>query len=184
MRNFATAIVILAALPSAGCSKPVDLKQSLQITDVAGGYHDAGVVNGKNKLVPSITFRLKKPAGVDVTPLSLNVAFKQLPEAGAGPAVPPASSAETDWDEKFVQSVPFDGDQTKPLFEHLNTWDGIAPLTFMTEPGYTADPPQSRADILKHRLFRDVRVHIFAKHSASQWVEIGAFDIPRQLLTQ
>ncbi len=171
MRNFATAVVILAALLAGRCSKPVDLKQSLQVIDLAGGYHDAGVVNGKNKLVPSVTFRLKKPSGVDVTPLSLNVAFKQLPEAGAGPAVPPASSAETDWDEKFVQSVPFDGDQTKPL-------------TFMSEPGYTADPPQSRADILKHRLFRDVRVHIFAKHSASQWVEIGAFDVPRQLLTQ
>jgi hypothetical protein len=70
-----------------------------------------------------------------------------------------------------VQSVEFQGNST-------------APLTFQTDAGYTADPPQTRADILKHRLFRDVRVHIFAKHSASQWVEIASFDIPRQLLAQ
>ena len=48
--------------------------------------------------------------------------------------------------------------------------------------GYTGDPPQSRADMLKNRYFQDVRVHVFAKHSASQWVEIATLDIPRQLL--
>jgi hypothetical protein len=171
MRHFARAVLagLLVGLPAAGCSKPVDLKQALQVTDVVTGYHDAGVVAGKNKLVPSITFRLKKQTSNSLRPLSINVAFKQLPEAGA--AVPPGSPPETDWDEKFVQSVPFENDQT-------------APLTFMTEPGYTADPPQTRADILKHRLFRDVRVHIFAKHSASQWVEIASYDVPRQLLAR
>lgn len=170
MRHLARAVLVglLAGLP-AGCSKPVDLKQALQVTDVVTGYHDAGVVAGKNKLVPSITFRLKKQTGDSLRPLSINVAFKQLPEAGA--TVPPGSPAETDWDEKFVQSVPFENDQT-------------APLTFQTEPGYTAEPPQTRADILKHRLFRDVRVHIFAKHSASQWVEIASYDVPRQLLAR
>jgi hypothetical protein len=169
MRTFAPAIVAVLGTLLASCSKPVDLKQSLQVTDVVSGYHDAGVVDGKNKLVPSITFRLKKAADVDLRPLSLNVAFKKLPPAGT--AAPAGSPAETDWDEKFVQSVPFEGDGTKPL-------------TFRTEPGYTADPPQTRADILQHRLFQDVRVHVFAKHSASQWVEIASFDIPRQLLTQ
>ena len=49
---------------------------------------------------------------------------------------------------------------------------------------YTGDPPQSRADILTHTMFQDVRVHLFAKHSATQWVEIGTFDIPRKVLAQ
>ncbi|HYT64840.1 MAG TPA: hypothetical protein VEL51_00365 [Vicinamibacterales bacterium] len=172
MRYLARAVlvlVVLGGLLSAGCSKPVDLKQALQVTDVITGYHDAGVVAGKNKIVPSITFRLKKQPDTSVRPLSLNVAFKKLPPAGT--AIPPGSPTETDWDEKFVQSVPFQGDQT-------------GAMTFQGEAGYTAEPPQTRADILKHRLFQDVRVHIFAKHSASQWVEIASFDIPRQLLTQ
>ncbi len=163
------AFVIPAGLLAAGCSKPVDLKQALQVTDVITGYHDAGVVGGKNKIVPSITFRLKKNTSDSLRPLSLNVAFKQLPAAGT--AVPPGSPAENDWDERFVQSVPFDDNATQTL-------------TFRSEPGYTADPPQTRADILQHRLFQDVRIHIFAKHSASQWVEIASFDVPRQLLAQ
>jgi len=163
------AFVLPAGLLAAGCSKPVDLKQALQVTDVATGYHDAGVVEGKNKIVPSITFRLKKNTSDSLRPLSLNVAFKKLPAPGT--AVPPGSPAETDWDEKFVQSVPFDDNQTKTL-------------TFRSEPGFTAEPPQTRADILQHRLFQDVRIHIFAKHSASQWVEIASFDVPRQLLAQ
>lgn len=163
------AFILPAGLLAAGCSKPVDLKQALQVTDVVTGYHDAGVVGGKNKIVPSITFRLKKNTSDSLRPLSLNIAFKQLPAAGT--AVPPGSPAENDWDEHYVQSVPFEGNETKVL-------------TFRSEPGYTADPPQTRADILQHRLFQDVRIHIFAKHSASQWVEIASFDVPRQLLAQ
>ena len=31
----------------------------LQVQDVSTGWFDAGIVNGQNKLVPSITFRLK-----------------------------------------------------------------------------------------------------------------------------
>jgi hypothetical protein len=161
-------VVVLAVL-TAGCGRPVDLKQVLQVTELTGGYHDAGIVDGRNKLVPSLTFRLKKSTDNDLRPLSLNVVFKQLPKAGTN--VPPGSPTESDWDEVFVQNVAFDGSQT-------------APLTIQTKAGYTGDPPQSRADILKHSAFQDVRVHVFAKHSATQWVEIGSFDIPRQVLAQ
>jgi len=147
----------------------VDLKQALKISDQVTGYHDAGVVDGRNKIVPTVTFRLTKNTTDSLRPLSLNVAFKKLPPAGT--AVAPGSPAEEDWDEKYVQSVPFDGNQT-------------APLTFQASAGFTADPPQTRADMLKNKFFQDVRVHVFAKHSASQWVEIASFDVPRQLLAQ
>jgi hypothetical protein len=167
MRTFA-AIVLLAVLAT-GCGRPVDLKQVLQMTDVSGGYRDAGIVDGKNKLIPSITLRLKKSTEDSIRPLSLNVVFKRLPRAGT--AIPPGSPAEEDWDETYVQNVSFEGNQT-------------APLTIRTKAGFTGDPPQSRADMLKNSLFQDVRAHIFAKHSASQWVEIGTFDIPRQVLAQ
>ncbi len=158
---------VLLAVLVAGCSPPIDLKQVLQVTDIVGGYHDAGIVDGRNKLVPSVTFRIRKSIDGDIRPLSLNVVFKKLPRPGV--AVPPGSSGEEDWDEVFVQNVPFNGNET-------------APLTVQTKAGYTGDPPQSRAEILKHSQFQDVRAHIFAKHSASQWVEIGTYDIPRQVL--
>jgi len=161
---------IAAALPLlAGCSKPVDLKQVLQVTDVSGGYYDAGIVEGRNKIVPSISFRIKKSTDDGLRPLSVNIVFKQLPKPGT--ATPPGQPVENDFDEVFKQSVPFGGNETEVL-------------TVRATAGYTGDPPQSRADMLKHSLFQDMRVHVFAKHSASQWVEIGAFDLPRQVLAQ
>src|SRR5678816_2799650 len=119
MRKLAPALLL--AVLTAGCAKPIDLKQVLQLTDLAGGYHDAGIIDGRNKLTPSISFRLKKSTADSIRPLSLNVVFKQRPPAGA--AVPPGSPAEADWDETYVQSVPFEGNQT-------------AILTIQTKAGY------------------------------------------------
>jgi hypothetical protein len=172
MRRQPIALVLgLALLPAAlaGCGKPVDLKQVLQVTDISGGYHDAGIVEGRNKIVPSITFRVKKSTQDSLVPLSLNIAFKQLPKPGT--SVPPGQPAENDFDEVYKQSVPFKDDATDLL-------------TVRSTAGYTGDPPQSRADLLKHSQFQDMRVHIFAKHSSSQWVEVAQFDLPRQILPQ
>jgi hypothetical protein len=162
MKAVAAASLILLAGLAAGCSKPVDLKQTLTITDTSAGYFDAGIVDGRNKLVPSVTFKLHKSIDDDLRPLSLNVAFKRL----SGPG-----GAEEEFDESFIQGVTFTGNQT-------------APITVRPRAGYTGDPPQSRADMLKNSQFRDMRVHIFAKHGSAQWVEIGTADLPRQLIVQ
>src|SRR5262245_50219305 len=162
-------VVVLPLLAAGGCSKPADLKQVLQVTDMSGGYHDAGIVDGRNKIVPSVTFRIKKSTDDSLRPLSVNIVFKQLPKPGT--AIPPGQPAENDFDEVFKQSVPFSGNQTDLL-------------TIRAGAGYTGDPPQSRADLLKHSQFQDMRVHLFAKHSSSQWVEIAQFDLPSHILTQ
>jgi hypothetical protein len=154
--------IVLAACAAAACSKPVDLKQTLTITDVHAGYFDAGIVDGRNKLVPSSTFKLRKSIEDDLRPLSLNVAFKRLGGAGG---------AEEDFDESFIQGITFNGNET-------------APITVRPKAGYTGDPPQSRADMLKNSQFRDIRVHVFAKHGSAQWTEIGTIDLPRQLIVQ
>src|SRR6185436_12537442 len=152
------ALVPLVVLLAAGCGKPVDLKQAIQVSDLATGWYDAGIVDGKNKLVPSVSFRLKKPADASVS-LSLNVVFK-------------ADGAAEDWDDVFVQRVEFvDGSQT-------------APLVVRPEKGYTGEPPQSRSEMLQNSQFRDLNVQIFAKQSSTQWIELQQVKIARQLLTQ
>jgi hypothetical protein len=167
--RIAAPVLLVALLTPAGCSKPVDLKQALSVTDVTAGYHDGGIVDGRNKIIPSVSFRLKKSVDDSLRPLSLNLMFKKLPPAGITPA--PGSPTEEDWDDVFIESVPFEGNQT-------------ALLAYQPKAGYTGDPPQSRADILKNSHFQDVRVHVFVKYAASQWVEIGQYDIPRQILPQ
>ncbi len=150
--------LVCLALVVAGCTQPVDLKQALQVTDVSTGWQDAGIVDGRNKVVPSVTFKLKKTSGADVPWVALNGVFSA------------ADGQPSDLDEDiYVQRVDFAGDETPPI-----------PIVGTT--GYTGDPPQSRADLLKHTMFRDMKVKIFVKQSSAQWVELAETPIARQLL--
>ena len=149
---------VLFAVLGSSCGPKVDLKQSLQVTDVSSGWFDAGIQNGKNKLVPSVTFKLKKTVGANLSSVSLNVAFI-------------FAGAQEHTDDVYVQSVAFEGDETKPV-------------VVRTQWGYTGDPPQTRAEMLQNSHFRDMEVDVFAKQSSSQWIELKRVPITRQLLTQ
>jgi len=159
------ACLLVAVLSAAiACNRSLDVKQAIEVTDTSSGWFDAGIVDGKNKVVPSVTFRLKKKPETDLAGISLNVVFRH-------PA-PPGANLEEDWDEVFIQRADFkNANETEPL-------------TVRPEKGYTGDPPQSRLDILKHSQFRDVRARIFAKYTSSQWVEIGTVDVQRQLIVR
>jgi hypothetical protein len=156
-RSALVAFGLLATL-SSSCGPKVDLKQALEVTDTSSGWFDAGIQNGKNKLVPSVTFKLKKKPGTNLSSVSLNVAFIFV-------------GSQDHQDDVYVQSVPFEGDETKPI-------------VVRTQWGYTGDPPQTRAEMLKNSQFRDMEVDIFAKQSSSQWIELQRVPITRQLLTQ
>ena len=157
-RHVLAAILCAAFLAAAACGPDVDLKQALQVTDESSGWFDAGIQDGKNKLVPNVTFSLRKTGNVAINSLSLNVVFRFVGE-------------EEHQDDVFVQRVDCNGAQT-------------ASIPIRSKWGYTGDAPQSRADMLKHSRFRDVEAQIFAKHGAGQWVELRRVKIERQLLTQ
>ena len=154
----AYAALSLLALLLPACASTVDLKQALQVTDVSTGWYDAGVVEGKNKLVPSVTFKLRKPADVKLSSASLNVVFRK--------------DTGEEHDDVFVQRVEFANDtETQPIVVRAAT-------------GYTGEPPQSRADMLKNSGFRDMDAEIFARQSSSQWVSLHKVRVTRELLTR
>jgi hypothetical protein len=153
--------VVGVALAPAACQKPVDLRQAVHIEELTGGWYDAGIVEGSNKLVPSVTFTIRRTPGLDVSPLQLNVVFKRI-----------VDRAEEDWDEFYVQRVDFPNNAENTT------------LTVRPAAGYKGDSGQSRAEMLKNSQFRDVRAIIFAKHSSANWVELARHDIPRQILTK
>lgn len=160
----ARVLLIVGALAASACTDPVDLKQALEVGDTSSGWYDAGIVDGKNKLVPSVTFRLRKRQDVDFTSVSLNVVFRKVPL--------PGTNVEEDFQDVFLQNVQFsEGNQT-PL------------LVVRAENGYTGEPPQTRLEMLQNSQFRDARSRIFVKHSGSQWIELAAVDVQRQLLTR
>jgi hypothetical protein len=160
----ACSLLSIVLVGASACSKPVDFKQALEVTDISGGWYDFGIVDGKNKLVPTMTFRIRKRADVTLRSIAINVHFKKI--------VSPDRKTEEEMDEVFLQSVEFsEGNQT-PI------------LTVRPEHGYTGDAPQTRAQMLEHSLFKDARTRIFAKQSSTTWVELSSFDIPRVLITK
>ncbi len=161
----ATCLLAWALAAAASCSQSVDFKKVLQVTDVSGGWYDFGIVDGKNKLVPSMTFRIRKPAEVRLRSVSLNIQFKKVIDPSK-----PGPDGEQEFDEVFLQTVEFTEGTQSVL------------LTVRPQTGVTGDPPQTRAEILQHRMFQDVRARVFAKESSTKWVELLAFDIPRTVL--
>jgi hypothetical protein len=161
-RVVASSLCLLAVgLAQAACQQPPDLKQVLQIAELTGGWYDAGIVEGANKLVPSVTFKIRRTPNAEVNPLQLNVVFKRI-----------GDKTDEDWDEFYVQRVDFaDSAETSPL-------------TVRPAAGYKGESGQTRAEMLKNSQFRDVRAFIFAKVSSANWVELARFDIPRQILTK
>jgi hypothetical protein len=151
---------LAAAALSSSCVKAVDLKQVLEMVEVNGGWFDAGIVGGRNKIVPNVSFRLKKRTPVEIDRVSVNALFRA------------ADGRESELDnDVFVQRVEFRDSETQPI-------------TIRAENGYTAEPPQSRADMLKHSQFRDIRVQILVKQGSSQWTDLGWIDVKRHLITQ
>ena len=154
------AACLLPLVLAAGCANGVDLKQAVELTDIHSGWFDAGIVGGRNKIVPSVTLRLRKKSPVDLERVAINALFRA------------ADGKDSELNnDVFVQRVNFEGEQTPPF-------------TLRPPTGYTAEPPQSRADMLKHSQFRDVRVQILAKQGSGQWTDLGWVDVKRQLLTQ
>ena len=150
------ALAALTAAAANGCSRPVDLSKALHVTDVTSGWFDAGIVDGKNKLVPSITFTLHN-ASAEPLNLQMNVMFLILPQ-------------KEDQDDVFLQNieVPADG--------------ASKPVTVRAKYGFTGEQP--RADMLQHRLFQDFTVRLFAKRGSAQWTALGDYPVKRQLLTR
>ena len=151
-------LVAAAALLLAACTQPVDLKTSLQVADLATGWFDAGVVDGKNKLVPSITFRLRNTSASELPYVSMNVVFRNLVKN------------ETH-EEVFKQRLPLTNNQTELL-------------TIRAQNGAVGEPPQSRQEMLQNSLFHDMEAVILVRQSASQWVELQRVRVDRQLVTR
>ena len=64
-------LTMMLALAASACGGPaIDLKTALQVQDVSTGWLDEGVVNGQNKIVPSVTFKFK-----NATPIEFAILF-------------------------------------------------------------------------------------------------------------
>ncbi|MCA1563210.1 MAG: hypothetical protein LC804_24150 [Acidobacteria bacterium] len=153
-------IVALLFAAAACGGAPVDLKQTLEVANVTTGWFDAGIKDGKNWLLPTVSLRLKNTGGRTISMVQLNAVFRRAGE-------------QEEWDATLTKGVDQSGLEPGQL---------TPSLTVRSKTGYTSEQP--RAEMLLHSQFRDFDVRVFAKRGASQWVLLGEYPIQRQLLTQ
>ncbi len=154
------AVWLLPAILALACGSGVDVQKALQVADVTTGWLDAGVVQDKNKLVPTISFRLRNVSDASVNVVQINGVFKRMQE-------------EDEWGTVFARVIGSEG--VKP-------GDATGPIVLRSQLGYTGEQP--RTEILQHSQFIDARVQLFAKHGSARWVKLAEYPIERQLLTQ
>jgi hypothetical protein len=145
-----------------GCSgPPVDLKTGLEIDVVSSGWFDAGIVDGKNKLVPTVSFTVKNVSDQKLIGLQMMATYFRI------------DKPESEWSNGLLK---------------ISGGEGLAPgattpvLTMKAPVGYTSEDP--RADMLTNSYFVDAMVKLIAKYGSIQWTHVKEAPIERQLLTQ
>lgn len=156
----AVASLSAAVLSAQACSTGADVATAIQVLDVSSGWFDAGIVNGQNKLVPSVTFKLRNVSDRPVTTLQANILFHRI-------------NSPEEWGSGFLR---------------VAGSEGLAPgattdlLTVKSDLGYTGS--ETRADMLKNTQFVDAKVRILAKSGSNYWHPLGEYQIERRLLVQ
>ena len=137
------------------------LSPSSKPHDVVTGWYDAGIVEGnKNKLVPSISLKLRNKSDEPVRSIQINAIFKRVNETEM-------------WGEHYGWAV-----QRDPLAPGASTRE----LVLRSGLGYTGEQP--RMQMLQNREFVDAKVEIFLRQGSRVWAKLAEFPIDRQLLTQ
>ena len=157
LRNCRQTLVIgLALLASASCGQRVDLS-TLAVTDTFTGWYDNGIKDGKNHLVPSLSFRLKNNGQTPVTYVQLTVSFWLKGDDG-------------EYDGREVTGI---GNTAMP------PGGTSEPILVRAAYGYTLDQP--RAELFSHSQFRDVTARVIAKRDG-RLTRIGEVAIDRRLI--
>lgn len=142
------------------CRRQVDPTTVLEPVEVITGWYDAGIEDGKNKLVPSIALKLRNTSQEPTRSVQINAIFRRVGEAEM-------------WGEHYGWAV-----DREPLPPGQTT----KPLVLRSGLGYTGEQP--RMQILQHSQFVDAKVDIFLRQGSQVWTKLAEFPIQRQLLTQ
>ena len=151
---FLAAILILGACGG----PPLDISKAVQVTNLTTGWFDAGVENGLNKLIPTVSFRLKNATVIPLRNIQLNAVYRRVGET-------------EEWGAAYTRVV---------------AGEGLAPgatspqIMLKSNLGYTSTDPRSQ--MLRHSQFKDAHVKVFAKQGSAQYVLLGEWDIQRVLM--
>jgi len=72
------ALLLLSIAFTSACGPSVDLTKGVQVEALSTGWFDAGVVDGKNKVVPALSFKLKNVSDQPLKTLQVNAVFRRV----------------------------------------------------------------------------------------------------------
>lgn len=161
-RTLGLVLVAVLALFSSNCGASVEAVAALEPIDVVTGWFDDGLVVGqKNKLVPSVTLKLRNKSGEPLKSIQINAIFRRVGE-------------QEMWGEYFGWAIP----RNPGLAAGAET----QPMVMRSALGYTGTQP--RMQMLQNKEFVDAKVEIFLKQGSKVWAKLAEYPIQRQLLTK
>jgi hypothetical protein len=162
-RPIAVVALVLSAIGVYACGS-VDIAKSVTVVDTLSGFYDDGVVPegrthaGWNRILPSLTFKLRNDGPKEISSIQLTVSFWQDGDDGE------KDSAE-------VRGVGPEGLKPGATTESITV---RPPVIGINQEG-------RRADIFQHPQFKDWVVKLFAKHGGNI-VRLGEFKVDRRLI--
>ena len=157
------ALALLLPLVAACGGANVDPAAVFEVADVTTGYVQTDPTDGRNRIVPSVAFRLKtRPGQPDVESVAINVGYRKANVAGD----------EAVFDDKYLQRV-------------VIRDDGMSdPLVVNADTGFTGDAPQTPAEMLQNAHFQDLVVNILVKHGSGAWAQMHSAPVERRILAR
>jgi hypothetical protein len=150
-------LLAASAAPAMSCGpSDAEVLKTVAVTDVLGGWYDFGVVPEGNKLVPSITFKLKNTGTRPIGSVQIMVSF---------------------WlDGKDGET---DSTQVRGIGDPIEPGASTGPIQVNSGWGFTIAAP--RAEAFTNSNFLDATAKVFGKRGG-KIVPLGEFKLERRLI--
>lgn len=153
----ALSLLVVAAVASAtlACAS-ADLSKDVQVNVVSSGYYDLGVIDGKTKIVPGASVRVKNVGTKPLDGFQVSASFWIVGDDG------------------MKDEIQLMGLVAKGLAPGAES----EPVLLKASHGYTLDVPRSQA--FQNSLFRDFTIRVLGK-SAGRIYRLGDFKIEQRI---
>jgi hypothetical protein len=145
------------ALGASACGPDVNLTTALELQVKESGYFDAGLKDGKTRLLPTLTFVLRNTTAEPIASVQLLLSY-----------IPAGSDGELD-------SLTVTGIGPDALAGNATS----APIVARSPVGFGLEG--ARADFFSHSMFKDFTVKVFAKKRTG-FMPLGEFKVDRRIL--
>jgi hypothetical protein len=142
---------------STACAAKASLATAVQVEQITTGWVDAGLVDGKHKIVPAATFTVKNVSDRKLGLVQLNAVFRQVDDP-------------KEWSSAYVPKAATE----------LPPGALTGPITVKGEKGYTGDDPPDI--MLSNPKFVDAKVELFVRSGSAAWAKIAEYPIERKLI--